>query len=169
MFNFRALSLTAVILSIFSVSGCGRSGDLQEGDNKVIAKINNYKLTAADFRSEAKASLGSNISGSDFETAKEGLLDSIIIRKLLIQEAQKQNFDKDRAFTEEIERYWEQALLKLLYRKKSQEFLREISRDERDPQIRDKKVQQAFGAWMEDLKKNADIKKYEDNLRSVER
>lgn len=167
MFNSKMISATIIILCISFMplpAGCGESkGD----DNKILARINNYTLTIADFKSETQGKLPSGLSAPDLEKTKEDLLEDIITKKLLIQEAQKQNFDKDKAFVKEIERYWEQALLKLLYNKKSQELLREISRDERDPEVRDKKLQQAMNAWMEALKNSADIKKYKENLEAV--
>jgi len=113
------------------VSACSRSDNPQAGDRRVIARINNYELTVADFEPEARASLPGNMPDTEFEKAKESLLDDLITKRILIQAAQKENFDKDKAFVKEIERYWEQALLKLLYKKKSQEILNEISRIEK--------------------------------------
>ena len=167
MSNSRMISAIIIILCVSFMPLSGMCDDLKGDDNAVLAKINKYKLTVADFKSEAKDKLPGNLSEADFERSKESMLDEIIMKKLLVQEAQKQNFDKDRAFIKEIEGYWEQALLKLLYNKKSQEILREISRDERDPEVRDRLVREALNRWMEDLKKNADIKKYKENLKAV--
>ncbi len=167
MFNSRMIPMMVMVLCVSFMPLSGMCDDSKGDDNAVLAVINKYKLTAADFKSEAKDKLSGNLSGADFEKAKESLLDEIIMKRLLIQEAQKQNFDKDKAFIKEIEGYWEQALLKLLYNKKSQEILREISRQERDPEVRDRLVREALNRWMEDLKMNADIKKYKENLRAV--
>lgn len=167
MYNSRIISAIVVILCISFISSSGMCDDLKGNDSTVLATIGKYKLTVADFKSETKGKLPGNLSEADLEKAKEGMLDELITKKLLIQEAQKQNFDKDAAFIKEIEMYWEQALLKLLYRKKSQELLREISSSEKDPQVRDAKVRQALNSWMEDLEKKADIKKYKDNLKEV--
>jgi len=54
-----------------------------------------------------------------------------------------------------------------LYKKRSQELLREISRNERDPQVRDKLAREALERWIEELKKNANIKKYKENLKVI--
>jgi peptidyl-prolyl cis-trans isomerase C len=165
MDDSKAVPITIIILSILLSSVFVMAGEPRSGDDRVLAKINNYTLTVADFESETKSALPSGLSAPDLEKAKEGLLDDLIAKKLLIQEAQKQNFDKDKAFIKEIEKYWEQALLKLLYMKRSQELLREISKDESDPKIRDIKVQEALNAWVEGLKNSADIKKYKENLK----
>ena len=162
----KAALITAIILLMLLAPVFVMAGGPPRGDDKVLARINDYTLTTADFESETQGKLPGGLSAPDLERTKEGLLDDIITKKLLIQEAQKQNFDKDKAFIKEIERYWEQALLKLLYNKKSQEFLREISKDESDPKSRDIKVQQALNAWIEGLKKSANIKKYNENLKA---
>jgi len=167
MADSKTVLITVIILSVLLVPVFVMTGEPQGDDDKVLAGINKYDLTIADFKSETQDKLPVNLSDSDFEKAKERLLDDIITKKLLIQEAQKQNFDKEKAFIKEIERYWEQALLKLLYKKRSQELLREISMNESDPESRDRKVQEALNAWIENLKKRADIKKYKENLKAV--
>ena len=167
MADSKIVLITVIILSILLVPVFVMAGEPRGGDDKVLARINNYTLTIADFESETQGKLPSGLSAPDLEKAKEDLLDDLITKKLLIQEAQKQNFDKDKAFIKEIEGYWEQALLKLLYKKKSQELMREISKEERDPDIRDRLVLEALNSWMEDLKNSADIKKYKENLKTV--
>jgi predicted HNH restriction endonuclease len=166
MYNLKAMLLIVMALSILLSPVFAMAGEPQ-GDDKVLVKINNYSLTVADFEAETHGKLPGGLTAGDLEKVKAGLLDALITKKLLIQEAQKQNFDKDKAFVKEIERYWEQALLKLLYKKRSLELLSEISKSESDPRIRDKKVQEALSAWVEGLKKNADIKRYEENLKAV--
>lgn len=167
MTDSKIVLITVIILSILLVPVFAMAGEPRGGDDKVLARINNYTLTTADFESETQRALPGGLSSAELEKAKEGLLDDLITKKLLIQEAQKQNFDKDKAFIKEIEGYWEQALLKLLYKKKSQELMREISMEERDPEIRDRLVREALNSWMEDLKNSADIKKYKENLKAV--
>jgi hypothetical protein len=154
-------TLTAIIaLYILLSSVFAMAAEPRAGDNKILARINNYTLTVADFESETQGKIPAGLSDADLEKAKSRLLDDLITKKLLIQEAQKQSFDKDRAFIKEIEMYWEQALLKLLYKKRSQELLRDISMTESGPENRDEKVRQALDSWIEDLKKRADIKIY---------
>lgn len=159
-------------LSAALCTSCGRYDNNKNSDAKVIAKIGRYSLTAADFKAEAQ-DLPGGLSDADFEKLKESLLDGIITKKVLIQEAQAQNFDKDRAFIIEIERYWEQALLKSLYNKKSQEILRSVEAEELaypgglEKDAKDKKVREELGRWIETLKARADIKKYPENLKDI--
>jgi len=101
------ISVTAMVA--VAIFGCGRAPS--EEEIRVVAEINDYELTIADFKEE---------SLSDPLKSKEELLEDIIIKKILTQEAQKGDFDKDKAFMKEIERYWEQALLKLLIKRKTE-------------------------------------------------
>jgi len=57
--------------------------------------------------------------------------------------------------------------LKLLYNKKSKELSREIAKKESDPKTRAIKTQQSMSAWIEDLKKHADIRIYKENLKAA--
>jgi len=157
------LFTTVVVMLILPVSGCGREKP-RTGDDRIVAEINNYKMTVGDFKGEARFAAVSGVAAKDPALAKSEILDEIIMKKLLIQEAQAQNFDKDKAFMKEIERYWEQALLKLLYKKKSEELARAISVSDGE----NGKLQQAIEAWMNDLRSRARIKIYEDNLKGID-
>lgn len=166
MSSLKIILSSILLSSILFLGACARNNENETGENKVLAKINNYKLTVADFKCEAHLSSAGKMPDSDFEKMKEDLLDEIITKKVLIQEAQKENFDKDARFIKEIEQYWEQALLKLLYKKKTEELLREVKAKE-GSDARDKKVREALNAWIEDVTAKADIKKYKDNLKAI--
>jgi len=132
-----------------SVYGCGLPKDREPGD-KAVAKINNYTMTMGDFRDSARA-----VGGT-----REEALEELITRNILIQEAQKENFDKDKAFMKEIERYWEQALLKLLIKKKTAEFSAAFKGDE-------KKIESAMDMWVKNLRSRANVKVYKENMENV--
>lgn len=162
----RAVRITLFIaigvMLILPVSGCGREKP-RAGDNRIVAEINNYKMTIGDFKEEARFAATSGETAKDPAQVKNEILDELITKKLFIQEAQAQNFDKDKAFMKEIERYWEQALLKLLYKKK----LAELSRGVPTGDAENGKIQQAVEAWMNDLRSRAKIKIYEGNLKDI--
>jgi hypothetical protein len=182
MLKYRYSVVLIVLVAAVACGGCGERGTTPKGA-KVVARINSYELTTDDFRDEMRA---------DPQKPKEEFLDEIITKKILLQEAQRQNFDKDRAFMKEIERYWEQALLKLLIKKKMDELSRsvvvkedeiraEYERLARDlpgagageleaqaAEIRDeiysRKAQALFEEWLKELKAGADVKIYKENL-----
>lgn len=188
----------AVIIAGLLAAGCaGEHKSNSADENIVIAKIDDYKMTAADFRDEARLVLKGRAWQADPARAKEELLENLITKKIMIQEAQKQNFDKNKDFMKEIERYWEQALLKLLYKKKMQEILRAVKVDEKevreeynrlleakDPEavtepyekmeteIRNdlisRKVQEDLSAWIASLRNRAKIEVDKKALKSVD-
>jgi hypothetical protein len=185
--------LLAMVIFCLAAGGCGRKHAAQ-ADKKLVAKINNYGLTVDDFRDEARAVFANQYLAGDPEKMKEDLLDEIVVKKILIQEAEAENFDKDRAFMKEIEKYWEQALLKLLIKKKMQEFLQQTRVSEEEvrkeyekrkgenaagigsfeevaPEIRSdirrRKVQEDFQNWITGLKKKAHVRIYKENLKYI--
>ena len=122
---YKIIRKTAFLIFIVFLScACQRKEHYSE--NKVIARINGYELTASDFENEARIIRGNRDLSSNPEKAKQELLQEIINKKIFIQEAQKLNFDKQKYFMREIEHYWEQALLKLLFKQKSDELYRSI-------------------------------------------
>lgn len=190
-YESRNILLSLVIfLSLLSASGCGKI-EARPKDSKVLAKINNYELTTEDFRDEIRVTMHNKELPADLQKAKEELLDEIIMKKIILQEAQRQRFDKDGAFQKEIERYWEQALLKLLMKKKMNELSRDIVVN--DSEVRDvyerlsrkaadrgvkfelqeseikedlynKKLQALLDDWLNKLKKDSDVRIYKENL-----
>jgi len=137
-----------MILTGFLICGCGKA---RERGNKVIARINNYTMTDEDFRDAMSRTLGST---------KEAILDELITKNILVQEAQRENFDKDKAFMKEIESYWEQALLKLLIKKKMAEFSADFKGDTN-------KVVSAMDIWVKKLRSGAKVKIYKENLDAI--
>jgi hypothetical protein len=113
--------------------GC-QSGFLGQKDvegEQVVAKVNDYEIFVSDFAYIAdRIFADSNFYLLDASETKKEALEHLITRKVMVQEAQKQNFDKQKTFMKEIERYWEQALLKFLIKKKSEELSRLVQVDE---------------------------------------
>ena len=144
------IMLLTVACAGLYVCGCGRAKEAA-GDNRVIARINKYTMTAEDFRNSASRTFGAT---------KEEILDELITKNVLIQEAQKENFDKDKAFMKEIERYWEQALLKLLIKKKTAEFSIAFGGDK-------EKVGAAMERWIKDLRARTNVKIDKKNLDEI--
>ena len=128
-----SIMVIAVFLcSAIFLFGCSKTGGNDSGDTRALAVIDNYTLTVDDFKNEANITYPSMYFSQNGEDEKKELLSDIIIKKVLLQEAHKQNFDKDKAFMKEIERYWEQALLKLLVVKKTEEFASSINVTEKE-------------------------------------
>ncbi|MCX5704365.1 MAG: peptidyl-prolyl cis-trans isomerase [Candidatus Omnitrophica bacterium] len=125
-----AIVITLMLFAAGCEKGLGK-------EKQILAKINNYEMTVSDFQDEARLTRSNKSLSPDEAKAKAQLLEALINKKILIQEALKLNFDKDKTFMKEIERYWEQALLKLLFKIKSDELSRTVRVD-------DFEVRQAF-------------------------
>jgi predicted RND superfamily exporter protein len=181
--NIILFSVAILILAI----GCSRS--LKDKQN-ILAKINNYEITQEEFEAEFKESPYGRTN--TLESRKE-FLGVLINRKLILQDAQLKNLDKDKDFLRMIERFWEQSLLKLALDKKSKEIagttvfvsdkeieetynkmLSEAKTDRTYNQmynqikweIQEAKELQAIDEWLEGLRKKAHIKINEGLLKA---
>lgn len=165
--NISKLYITAVSMAVVSLvlcCGCARKPVTAGG--KVIARINNYDLTEEDFMRGAVYALPDRTLDPDNDVMKEQLLDELITQQVLLQEAQRQDFDKDAAFMKEIERYWEQALLKLLIKKKLREITLAIPPLE--DEARQERIREEMSSWVSELRKRSDVRVYRENLKGVE-
>lgn len=103
------------------LAGCEKAFKSPE-DDRVVADINGFGLTVADFKEDADPALLRKYPSLSPRKQKEEILNELIMKEILLQEAQRMNLDKEGAFMKEIEGYWEQALMKALIQKKLEEF-----------------------------------------------
>jgi hypothetical protein len=157
-----------IFLALLAIAGCccKSSDDKACAKGSAVAKINNYVMTSADFQEEASFAAPTILMSTNPDQAKEKALNELIIRKILLQEAQKKNFDKDQAFRKEIEKYWEQALLKLLMKEKIKEISKKIPPDITG-EVRQEMIQSQLSKWVVDMRKSAKVKIYRENLRNT--
>lgn len=180
--------LILILIIALSLAACGR----KEGPERIVAAINDYRMTVEDFNYESKEVLRMGKVLGDFPATKEDILDALITKEILLQEAQKEGLDKDRNFMKSMELYWEQTLIKNLLMKKSREILETVMvyedeiadyynkmpPDEKKPlaEIRDdiamrikmKKEREFMDEWIDRLRSKARIKinkKILDELR----
>lgn len=84
-----------------------------------LVKINNYTITPQEFNEEF---LASAYSKENTPESRREFLNTLIRRKLVLQDAQSRGLDKDKEFLKSIERFWEQSLLKLVMDQKAKEI-----------------------------------------------
>lgn len=96
------------------VGGCDFGGGKQ-----VLVKINDYEMTAGEFEAEFRDSVYGQV---DTVESRKQFLDSLIARKLILQDAQSKGLDKEKDFLKTIERFWEQSLLKASLDAKTREI-----------------------------------------------
>ncbi len=111
-----------LIVCVLFLAGCGQPQALPKD---VVAKVNNYMITADEFKRALDTSRAVLRDYPDLAPSllKEKVLEDMIVNQLLLEEAQKLDFDKQQVFMREVEGYWRQALLKSLIQSKNKEFL----------------------------------------------
>jgi hypothetical protein len=165
------------------LAGCGKPEKEQ-----FLVKINNYEITLEEFEEEFKES---PYSRDDSLVSKVEFLDYLINRKLILQDAQRNDLDKDPEFLRMIEKFWEQSLLKLALDAKSknisditfvndntvekayQKMLKDGKTDESYEEMHSQikweltkfKESQLMDEWMNKLRNKADIRIKYDLLK----
>lgn len=115
------LRIYLVILMMLLITGCAE----KKKEEKIVANINNYKLTVEDFRYESNEISNAGRVLGEMPVTKRDVLNALITKEVLLQEAVRQNLDKEKDFMGSMELYWEQALLKNLLAGKSQDIAKE--------------------------------------------
>lgn len=108
----RYIVFLCIILFVLGCTG-------KPKNKEMLAKVNNYEITRQEFEEEFKAS--SFGRDNTLESRKE-FLDNLINQKLILQDAQRKDLDKENNFLKMIEKFWEQSLLKLALERKTKEI-----------------------------------------------
>jgi peptidyl-prolyl cis-trans isomerase C len=104
----RTLGL-ALLLAVFSACS-----DKPDASSKALAIINGKEITASEFDlrwSQIPDYARKTFAGPE---GRKKFLEELINHELLLQEAKKRGFDRDRAFLERVERFRERSLLERL-------------------------------------------------------
>lgn len=178
------------------LGGCGQQ-EKAEGvfEDQEVASVNDYKIIVSDFKTAVNPVLEYEKVGESDWVAKEAILDNLITKKLLIMEAQDQGLDRDRVFMKEVERFWEQSLIKLLLKRKADEFVKafmitdedirkeyerrqgqgELGQESFEAVAADirldllgQKYEEAYEEWLEGLRKKVVIKTNEEILEKLD-
>ncbi len=119
----RKLILFAVILTFVCVSlGCGKRP-------KTVISIGKIKISADEFNSAFNKSLYGNPPTME---RRRQFLSTFINRKIILKEALNDGLDKDPKFLEDVQFFWEQALVKLTLNKKIKELASGIQISEKE-------------------------------------
>ncbi|MDD4957397.1 MAG: hypothetical protein PHH49_05260 [Candidatus Omnitrophica bacterium] len=139
-----------VVTAVFSLgSGCSSKPSGEE----VVVRINDYPLSAAEF-TEMFSQAG---FPEDTPASRESFLETLINRKLILQEGVKENLDKQKPFLDAIQNFWEQSLLKIVIEAKMREVATQLS-------VSDQEVEDFYAKW---IKANPENTKTLDELRDV--
>lgn len=169
-----------LLLIVFSLSGCAKKGD----DDTIVATVNTKPIYLRELRRELSNRVHQNPSlKPDKETLSE-ITDILIKRQLIIQVAMEQNMASEQKFVDTIKVFWEQTLIRDFVDKKNVEFDRYIfvtdnevreyydelkslttnvppfeeANDRLKVVLERRKKTEALENWLEDRKKNSQIK-----------
>ena len=129
-----------VLLSLLSFS-CAK----KPPSEKIAVRISSYSLTAGEFND-----LFDDLNIKDTPRARRAFLNNLIIRKLLVKEAQRQGLDREKDFLRSIENFWEQSLVKIIIDKKTNQFAK-------DGGISAIETEDDYNLWIEKLKNETRI------------
>jgi hypothetical protein len=174
-------------MGVIVISSCS-SGE-NTFNKQIVCEVNRYKMLAEDLKDELKNAPHDEAAFLETEEGSLAFLDRLIEKQVLLQEAQAQGLDREKDFMDTIENYWEQALLKSLLKKKSEEISASISvldeeirdyyeeskeklsltRVRRDIEraIRQNKETQAMNEWIEGLMERSRIKVNSETVKKV--
>ncbi|MGD8564045.1 MAG: SurA N-terminal domain-containing protein [Desulfarculaceae bacterium] len=183
---FIVLAVLALVLT-----SCSQDSSSQ---GKPIAKVNDYVIRDKDFRRRIVATAKMyGTEGALTLDDKHNFLEREIEKELLIQEAVKLGLEKQEAFRDSIEKFWEQTLITALFKRKAKELEEqsivtkeevqeaykklcaqnadcpplEKVRSRLERNVREQKKQKALDAWLSQLRKQAKIEIYEENLKAL--
>jgi hypothetical protein len=122
----KVLSSILLIPILFLFAGCSKKSDTltslraQADTKEVVAYVGDYETTVDDFNAYREKAISISLPLTLQQKAE--LLDNLIDRQLLIQDAVNEGLDKKADFMKEIEGYWHQALIKRILDKRSKEI-----------------------------------------------
>ncbi len=99
---------------VFLLFGCGK----KEEGGKVLATINGDKITLEDFNKELDRIPPNMKMLVLTQSGKQSFLDRYIVKRLLMEEAKKENIEKDKEYQDRLADITEQLLIESLLKKK---------------------------------------------------
>src|SRR4249919_4040862 len=88
----------------------------KKAQGQTVAIVNNEEITAGDLNSELTSN--SNLAGTDTKQARVAVLQKLINRKLLVQQAKSDGLDKSPEFLNQQRRTTDDLLINMLLSKK---------------------------------------------------
>jgi peptidyl-prolyl cis-trans isomerase C len=121
----KYITLTAVALSLSLMAGC-QSKSSQEGapakkSGQAIAEVNGTTITTDDFKKEAENLPPYLRPMIETPNGKKELLDNMIVREIILQQAKKDGLDKSPAVAAKMEDLKQRVIVEAFLRKKLEE------------------------------------------------
>jgi hypothetical protein len=126
MFAMRAVNFRSFILPIFLaaffLSGCGG----RVVDTSVIATVNDKPIYAKELKRELSNRVRQDPSLKIDSDVIDDLVDTLVKRQLIIQEAMDRKMPEEQSFVDTIKAFWEQTLIREFVEYKNREFERYV-------------------------------------------
>lgn len=135
----KLLLLLVVTFILFS---CGK-----KDDSKVVAEINGDKITLQEFNRELDKIPMELKMFVATQMGKKNYLERLIVKRLLLMEAKKENIEKEKEYQERLSEIKEQLLIEMLLKKK---LIKEVKIDEDE-------IKKYYEAHREEFKKPQEI------------
>ena len=111
--------LLLLIMVIAFIHGCSKG---KGGEGEVVATINKEPLKLEDFQREMALRSKQDPSYKITPQAIDEQMDTIIDRRLMVQEAMKMGLTSNKDFVRTIQNFWEQTLIRELIEAKNKEW-----------------------------------------------
>ncbi len=118
---------------------------------KPVIQIDKIKINSEEFEEAFRASGLKD---------KRRFLEQFISRKLILKEAIREGMDKDPAFLEEIQHFWEQALLKRMLSQKMTQLSTSV-------RIDDERIRQYYQKYKDTYFKDKSLSEVYDNIKRL--
>jgi peptidyl-prolyl cis-trans isomerase C len=134
--------ICAFLLAFLLIIGCGK-----KDDSKIVAEIDGEKITLSEFNRELDKIPMELKMFVATQMGKRNYLERLIMKRLLIKEAKKENIEKEKEFQERLSEIKDQLLIEMLLKKK---LVQDVKIDEGE-------IKKYYEAHKEEFKKPEEI------------
>jgi len=134
--------ICAFLLAFLLIIGCGK-----KDDSKIVAEIDGEKITLSEFNRELDKIPMELKMFVATQMGKRNYLERLIMKRLLIREAKKENIEKEKEFQERLSEIKDQLLIEMLLKKK---LVQDVKIDEGE-------IKKYYEAHKEEFKKPEEI------------
>lgn len=120
----KTVSLIALALCVAGAFGCKQGAKTEGGGSKgaVLAEVNGAKITDADFYKELETLPPYLKPMTETPEGKKEMLDTMVVRELILQQAEKDGVDKSPQVAQKLEELKKRVVVEAFLKKKVEEM-----------------------------------------------